>query len=122
MRGPAALPPGGPDYHVAALLESFGGWYPEPGQLEKCAAPYFDLIHQEDGTHDYYLTSEYWLKRFQWSAAFDPRVWWALAQKLWEQPRALAKMLRLQVWDQSWCWQFRAPAPMQLLRQTWQAK
>ena len=30
--------------------------------------------------------------------------------------------LRLQLFDQSWPWQFRPPAPMRLLRQTWEAK
>jgi hypothetical protein len=30
--------------------------------------------------------------------------------------------LRLQLWDQSWAWQFRPPAPLRLLRQTWLAK
>jgi hypothetical protein len=31
-------------------------------------------------------------------------------------------MLRGHLWDQAWYWQFRAPAPMQLWRQTWRAK
>lgn len=121
-RGHAAQPRRSDDYQFAMLVDLFGGWYPEPGQLERCARPHFELIAEEDGTHDYHLTSEYWLSRFKWALAFDPRVWWVVAQQLWQRPRAARDMLRLQVWDQSWAWQFREPAPMRLLRQTWAAK
>lgn len=121
LRGPSAHPSGSPDFHVATLLQSFGGWYPEPGQLERCAAPCFELVAEEDGTHDYHLTSEYWLRRFERLLAFSPRVWWATVRAAFAHPRALLDMLRLQLWDQSWCWQFRPPAPMRLLRQTWLA-
>ncbi|HVT27146.1 MAG TPA: class I SAM-dependent methyltransferase [Lacipirellulaceae bacterium] len=120
-RGPFALPRGSPARQFAMLAKWFGGWYPEPGQLERCARPHFELVHEEDGTHEYYLTSEYWLARFKQSLVFDPRVWWAVAQQLWHRPRAASEMLRLQLWDQSWVWQFRPPAPMRLLRQTWVA-
>ena len=27
--------------------------------------PYFELVAEEDGTHDYHLTSEYWLRQFR---------------------------------------------------------
>jgi cyclopropane-fatty-acyl-phospholipid synthase len=121
-RGPGAQPRGSDAYQFAMLTEWFGGWYPEPGQLERCARPYFELIEEEDGTHDYHLTSEYWLWRFKRSFATDPRVWWAVTKQLWQRPRAAWQMLRLQLWDQSWAWQFRPPAPMRLLRQTWVAR
>jgi cyclopropane-fatty-acyl-phospholipid synthase len=121
-RGAAAQPRGSDDYHFAMLAEWFGGWYPEPGQLERCAAPYFELSEEEDGTHDYYLTSEYWLARFRHLLATSPKAWWAVAQQIGQRPRAAWQMLRLQLIDQSWCWQFRPPAPMRLLRQTWAAK
>ncbi|HEX5470975.1 MAG TPA: class I SAM-dependent methyltransferase [Lacipirellulaceae bacterium] len=121
-RGPHALPHGSPERQFAMLAAWFGGWYPEPGHLERCARPYFELVHEEDGTHDYYLTSEYWLARFKQSLAFDPRVWWSVAEQIWQHPKAAYEMLRLQLWDQSWAWQFRPPAPMRLLRQTWVAK
>lgn len=122
LRGPYAHPRRSPAYQFAMLTERFGGWYPEPGQLERSAASHFELIDQEDGTHDYHLTSEYWLRRFQLALAFDPRVWWAVARQLWQRPGPAWEMLRLQLWDQSWAWQFRPPAPMRLLRQTWLAK
>jgi cyclopropane-fatty-acyl-phospholipid synthase len=121
-RGPTAQPRGSDSYHFAMLSEWLGGWYPQPGQLQRCAQPYFELIEEEDGTEDYRFTSEYWLSRFKRSLAYDPRVWWAVAQQLWLRPQAARQMLRLQLWDQSWVWQFRPPAPMRLLRQTWVAK
>jgi hypothetical protein len=104
------------------LVQGFGGWYPEPGQLERCAAGYFELVHEEDGTRDYHLTSEYWLRQFKQKLAYDPRVWWAIARQLRKRPGPAWQMLRLQLWDQSWAWQFREPAPMRLLRQTWAAR
>jgi len=114
-------PRGGQAYHFAVLHRSFGGWYPEPGQLERCAAPHFELIEEVDGTHDYHLTSEYWLRRLRWSA-FDPRMWVALAHVGRRRARALVRMMRCLLWDQSWAWQFREPAPTRLLRQTWLAR
>jgi cyclopropane-fatty-acyl-phospholipid synthase len=122
LRGPSAQPPGSAEYQFAMLVQSFGGWYPEPGQLERCASGHFELVEEEDGTHDYHLTSEHWLTRFKHRLAFDPRVWAKMASQFWKRPRAAWQMLRLQLWDQSWPWQFRPPAPMRLLRQTWLAK
>ena len=122
LRGPAAHSRGTPEYQFALLTETFGGWYPEPGQLAHCGADYFELIAEEDGTHDYHLTSEYWLRRLQWSVANNPRVWWGVLGKWWRYPHATWEMLRSHLWDQAWYWQFRQPAPMRLLRQTWLAK
>jgi cyclopropane fatty-acyl-phospholipid synthase-like methyltransferase len=121
-RGHRAHPVGSAEYQYAMLVDLFGGWYPEPGQLERCAQPHFELVAEEDGTHDYHLTSEYWLRQFKRSLAFSPRAWWAVARQFCLRPRAAWEMLRLQVVDQSWAWQFRPPAPMRLLRQTWVAK
>jgi cyclopropane-fatty-acyl-phospholipid synthase len=121
--GPYVHARGSANYHFAMVLErTFGGWYPEPGQLERCAAPHFELVAEEDGTNDYHRTSEYWLRRQQWSTAFNPRIWWALVGKSLSRPTAVAEMLRCLAWDQSWAWQFRPPAPTRLLRQTWVAK
>jgi cyclopropane fatty-acyl-phospholipid synthase-like methyltransferase len=120
--GSAAQPFGSDAYQFAMLTDWFGGWYPEPGQLERCAAPYFQLNEEEDGTHDYHLTSEYWLAQFKRALLINPRTWAAVLRQLWQRPRAARQMLRLQLIDQAWCWQFRPPAPMRLLRQTWTAK
>jgi cyclopropane fatty-acyl-phospholipid synthase-like methyltransferase len=110
------------EYHYANLVEAFGGWYPEPGQLERCAEGRFVRVHEEDGTHDYSLTSEYWLRQLKWSLATRPQGWWALAKKWRASPRAMGDMMRCLLVDQSWNWQFRGDnPPFQLLRQTWQA-
>jgi cyclopropane-fatty-acyl-phospholipid synthase len=121
-RGPAAHQRGSAGFQYAMLVNVFGGWYPEPGQLENCAAAHFELLEEEDGTHDYHLTSEYWFRQFRRRLAMDPRVWWSVMRQLRLNPRAAWRMLQLQLWDQSWAWQFRPPAPMRLLRQTWVAK
>jgi cyclopropane fatty-acyl-phospholipid synthase-like methyltransferase len=121
-RGPDAHPRGSANYQYAMLVKCFGGWYPEPGQLERCAAGHFKLVEEEDGTHDYHLTSEYWFRQFKHGMMYDPRVWWAVARQVWQWPREAREMLRLQLCDQSWAWQFRPPSPMRLLRQTWLAK
>ncbi len=121
-RGPHAHPRGSAEFQFAMLVNNFGGWYPAPGQLQRCAADCFELDNEEDGTRDYQLTSEYWLRQFRRRLAIDPRVWWAVARQLWRRPREARQMLRLQLWDQSWAWQFRPPAPMRLLRQTWLAR
>ena len=121
-KGPYAHRRGSAEYHFSMVLErTFGGWYPSPGQLEKCARSSFKLVHEEDGTHDYHLTSEYWLRRLKGSIAANPLVWMSLLGKLARYPRATVEMLRCQAWDQSWSWQFREPAPTRLLRQTWEA-
>jgi cyclopropane-fatty-acyl-phospholipid synthase len=122
LRGPDEHRPGSAKYHFALLLKCFGGWYPAPGQLERCAAGRFDLIDEEDGTRDYHLTSEFWLRELRRKIVVSPPVWWALARQLWHRPREAWALLRLQLWDQSWAWQFRPPAPLRLLRQTWLAK
>ena len=121
-RGHCAHPRGSSLYQYAMLVELFGGWYPEPGQLERCARPHFELVAEEDGTHDYYLTSAHWQSRFFRSLTYNPRVWWTIARQLWLRPQAAWQMFQLQVFDQSWPWQFRPPAPMRLLRQTWEAR
>jgi hypothetical protein len=121
-RGHAIFQRGSFEYHYANLVEAFGGWYPEPTQLERCAEGRFALVAEEDGTQDYHLTSEYWLRRLKWSLATNPRVWWTLAKKWRTSPRAMSDMMRTLLADQSWNWQFRGEQlPMQLLRQTWQA-
>ena len=122
LRGPAAHRRRSPNYQFAMLVKRFGGWYPEPAQLQRCAAGYFELVHEEDGTRDYHLTSEYWLRQFKRRLSYDPRVWLAVARQWRQHPAAAWEMLRLQLWDQSWAWQFREPAPLRLLRQTWIAR
>ncbi|HEX2473556.1 MAG TPA: class I SAM-dependent methyltransferase [Lacipirellulaceae bacterium] len=121
LRGSLAHPRGSAKFQYATLVETFGGWYPEPGQLERCADPYFELVEEDDGTHDYHLTSEYWLRQLKRSLVTRPNVWLAVLGKWRTHPRATWLMLRSHLWDKAWYWQFRPPAPMRLLRQTWLA-
>src|SRR5581483_9078857 len=58
LRPTSAFPPGSAAFHWSRLAHAFGGWYPVPGQLERCARGLFDLVHEEDGTLDYHWTSE----------------------------------------------------------------
>jgi cyclopropane-fatty-acyl-phospholipid synthase len=119
--GPDRWPKDSLSYHASNLHRSFGGWFPEPGQLERCAEGRFRLTAAEDGTHDYYLTSEYWMRRIKRSLLFDPRSWPIAMRTFARQPRATWRMLRCLLWDESWNYQFREPAPAQLWRHTWTA-
>jgi cyclopropane fatty-acyl-phospholipid synthase-like methyltransferase len=114
--------PGSDGYCFASVCRNFGGWYPEQGQLERCAAASFRLTSAEDGTCDYRRTSEYWLRLSKAALLRRPRFWLHLA-KLWrQQPERTKDMLRCLLWDQSWLWQFRGyPPPMILWRHTWEA-
>jgi cyclopropane-fatty-acyl-phospholipid synthase len=123
LRPPSDFPAGSEGFHWARLARSFGGWYPTPGQLERCAAGRFRLVDEEDGTEDYRLTSEAWLAGVRralrsWRAA---RVAWAALPALAFQPLHTVRMLRCMLGSESWNWQFRGdPSPAVLLRQTWE--
>ena len=63
MRNPFTFRRGSDNFHWAVLERGWGGYYPEVGQLRRCAEGYFDLIEEVDGTEDYRLTSEEWVRR-----------------------------------------------------------
>jgi cyclopropane fatty-acyl-phospholipid synthase-like methyltransferase len=123
LKPPTAFPWGSAAYHWARLRRSFGGWYPVPGQLERCADGCFRLIHEEDGTEDYRRTSEEWLTGVRralqsWAAV---RVGWAARPAIIRRPAHTVRMLRCMLGSESWNWQFRGdPPPTVLLRQTWE--
>jgi cyclopropane fatty-acyl-phospholipid synthase-like methyltransferase len=123
VRGPAWLPRGGAEYHFAMVLgRVFGGWYPEPGQLQCCAQGSFQLVREEEGTTDYHYTSEYWLQELRRNLRRNPALWWGLLRRYCKDFEATSAMIRCLLVDQSWMWQFRGdPAPTRLLRQTWDA-
>ena len=122
---PERWPRGSETFHAANLHRSFGGWYPEPGQLEDAAYGAFELTAAEDGTHDYHLTSEYWIARIKRSLGLDPRSWPLAIGTFARQPRACWNMLRCLLVDESWNYQFRSRGtqapPTQLWRHTWRA-
>jgi cyclopropane fatty-acyl-phospholipid synthase-like methyltransferase len=122
LRPPSAFPRGSAAFHFARLARAFGGWYPAPGQLEACARGLFELVHEEDGTEDYRLTSEAWLAgvRRRLHSAGGLGVWLRALPAAVRRPIHTARMLRCQLGSESWNWQFRGdPPPTRLLRQSW---
>ena len=122
MRSPFAFRWCSDNFHWAVLEGGWGGYYPEVGQLRRCADGYFDLIEEIDGTEDYLLTSEEWLRRLR-RALVSLRVSKIAFQSLpvlARCPRQYLTLLLSIVLTDSWSWQFRPPdAPTRLLRQTW---
>lgn len=113
---------GSDDFHWAVLEAGWGGYYPSIGQLQQCAQEYFELIEEVDGTDDYRLTSEEWLRRVR--QAFKSRqlakIVGGLLPILFRAPRQLLALLFATFVSESWNWQFRPPEPpTRLLRQTW---
>jgi cyclopropane-fatty-acyl-phospholipid synthase len=122
LKSPFAFPIGSDNFNMAVLEQGWGGYYPEIGQLQRCAAGYFDLIAEADGTEDYRLTSEAWLQQVK-RALCSPRILKIAFRSLPVIIRAPKQFLTLLLGflaSQSWNWQFRPPnPPMRLLRQTW---
>ncbi len=123
MRPPSDFPRGSANFHWARLARSYGGWYPVRGQLEACARGLFRLVHEEDGTEDYRLTSDAWLagvRRILWSAR-APAVLLGAVPLFLRRPVHTVRMLLCVLGSESWNWQFRGdPTPTVLLRQTWE--
>jgi cyclopropane fatty-acyl-phospholipid synthase-like methyltransferase len=124
-KSPFAFPLFSDKFHYAMVTRCFGGSYPHPGQFERCASPYFRLVHEVDGTLDYHLTSEEWLRRGRRTllipgpAAF--RIWRGVLQLLFHQPRHAAAMWLCLFITDSWQRQFRGEhPPTTLLRKTWE--
>jgi cyclopropane-fatty-acyl-phospholipid synthase len=123
LKRPSSFPFGSDDYHWSVLEHGWGGYYPELRQLRRCAEDYFDLIEEVDGTEDYRLTSEEWLRRVL-RALRSPRVVMIGLRSLpvfVRAPSQFITLLRGFISSESWNWQFRPPnPPTRLLRQTWQ--
>lgn len=123
LRRPSSLPRGSDDYRWSVLEHAWGGYYPELGQLRRCAEGYFDLVEEVDGTEDYRLTSEEWLRRVRRALRSARAVTIALRALplLVRAPRQFTTLLLAALWSETWNWQFRPPdPPTRLLRQTWQ--
>jgi len=125
LRNPLSLPYSSDEFYYAWLAQSFGGYYPLVGQLEECAKPWFTLEYENDGTHDYYLTSREWMRRM-YAALINPTkmpfVWKEIARWVLRRPRQITMGLLGVLLFQSWIWQFKTKSsPMILLRQTWHA-
>ena len=113
---------GGDDWHWAWLARSFGGYYPTMGQFERCAAGFFQLTKTVDGTYDYHLTSEEWLRRIQKLLLTWPgiKIMFGSIPTALRHPRQMFDMFTCMMGTQSWNWQFRGDnPPTRLLRQSW---
>jgi cyclopropane-fatty-acyl-phospholipid synthase len=122
-RNPLRLRRGSDDFHWAIVQQGWGGgYYPELGQLERCAAGYFDLAAEVDGTEDYRLTSEEWLRqvRATLGSRRAPMIGVKSLPVMCRAPRQYFTLLFGFLATESWNWQFRPPTPpTRLLRQTW---
>jgi len=122
LKLPLVFPKGSDDFHWSVLGHGWGGYYPEIDQLRRCADGYFDLIEEVDGTEDYRLTSNEWLRRIRRAL-----LSWRLVNIAIRSipvfarcPGQLATLLLTVIRSESWNWQFRPPGPpTKLLRQIW---
>jgi len=122
LKNPFAFRRGSDNFHWAVLERGWGGYYPEIGQLRRCAKGYFDLIEEIDGTEDYRLTSEEWLHRVRRSLVTRQVIKISLRSLpvLARSPGQFLTLLMSLFFSESWNWQFRPPnPPTRLLRQTW---
>jgi cyclopropane-fatty-acyl-phospholipid synthase len=122
LKSPFAFPWGSDAFHWAVLERGWGGYYPELGQLRRCAEGYFELGEEVDGTEDYRLTSEAWSHQVR-RALRSRRILPIAARSLpvlMRAPRQFVTLVLALLLTESWNWQFRPPnPPTRLLRQTW---
>ena len=122
LKNPLAFRWGSDNFHWAVLERGWGGYYPEVGQLGRCADGYFELIEENDGTEDYRLTSEEWLRRLRRALLSLKGIKIACRSLpvLFRSPGQFLTLLLYLLFSESWNWQFRPPnPPTRLLRQTW---
>jgi len=122
LKNPLAFRWGSDNFHWAVLAKGWGGYYPQIGQLRRCADGYFDLIEENDGTEDYRLTSEEWLRRARRAllSLKVVKIALRLIPVLVRSPGQILTLFLYLLFSESWNWQFRPPdPPMRLLRQTW---
>jgi cyclopropane-fatty-acyl-phospholipid synthase len=122
LKNPLAFPWGSDNFHWAILERGWGGYYPEVGQLRRCADGYFDLIEEDDGTEDYRLTSREWVRRIRRALlSFKVvKIGYRSIPVLMRSPGQFLTLLLNLLFSESWNWQFRPPnPPTRLLRQTW---
>ncbi len=124
LKGPLTFRWGSAKFHFAVLQKGFGGFYPQVGQLQRCAEPHFKLLQEVDGTHDYHLTSEAGHRHvkqslFRWATGSS--IGRRLLSFMIRHPRQAMVLYLCLFITESWQWQFRGERPPTvLLRQTWQ--
>lgn len=124
-RSPFSFRWGSDDFHAALLLNCIGGFCPQPGQLQRCAFPYFDLVEEVDGTEDFRLTAEEWLRRIGQTVKHwrrGPLIALSSLPFLVRHPRqGLLSLVYMAT--HSWQWQFRGEnPPTRLFRHVWKRR
>jgi len=113
-------PRGSNERHYSLLHNWMGGYYPADGQLKRCAAPYFTLEKEVDGTAGYKTANDLRMARMLRGLYTNPRLIGRLLRSLCKHPKEALTMLECYYIEQSWDWQFRGDdPPMKLLRHTW---
>lgn len=123
LASPWSFARGSDEWHWAWLARSFGGWYPKFGQFERCARGDFKLLRTMDGTEDYCLTSEEWLRRIRQVLPTRQglKILASCIPLALRHPRQVFEMFVCMLGSESWNWQFRGKnPPTRLLRQTWE--
>ena len=123
LKAPREFRWGSDDFHWSMLARAFGGWYPVAGQFQRCSDGLFRMLHTVDGTYDYHLTSEEWLRRIRrvLPTAKGAQILASTVPYALRHPVQYTTMLTCMLGSESWNWQFRGgnKAPTRLLRQTW---
>ena len=114
-------PRGSDRRHFSLLHHWMGGYYPVDGQLQACAAPYFSMLAETDGTVGYKIANDYRMARMLRGLYTNPKLVWRIARCLACHPWVTSTMIECYFIERSWDWQFQGDdPPMKLLRHTWQ--
>lgn len=109
--------------HFSLLHHWMGGWYPVDGQLACDAAPYFDLIREQDGTAGYKQANDIRMQRMLRGWYSNPTMVGRIARAFVRHPWVTWTMMHSYFLEQSWDWQFWGDdPPMKLLRHTWRRR
>lgn len=117
------LPFGSDAYHYRLLERTYRGWYPSGGeQVHRAAERHFELIDEEDGTHDYLMTTREWARRTRWLLLRRlPAVLPGVVRWLRHDPDAMERV-RCFLYG-SWGWQFGGDdPPCSLVRATYRLR
>lgn len=110
-------------YHYRLLERTYRGWYPSGGeQVHRAAEPHFDLIEEEEGTHDYLMTTREWARRTRRLLLRRlPVVLPGLVRWLRDDPDAMERVRCFL--HGSWGWQFEGDdPPCSLVRATYRLR
>jgi cyclopropane-fatty-acyl-phospholipid synthase len=123
LKSPFSFPLDSQYFHYAFISRIYGGWYPFEEQLKRCAKGSFNPLKTVDGTYDYHLTSETWLKGFKANLKKKKvlKIFLDSFPSMVKYPyHFLIAVVGIYIFE-SWHWQFRGPnPPTRLFRHTWE--